>query len=360
MMDTVTLIYTCKERLSRANSPFSDFSRNSKGFAQAILSGDELRRERGLYYPTIRYCERPVGGGTTGTTWELAIEFSIPKLLCGNNLYEFNETSLGSIVQTLYERIIEMGITFIQQADIPHLYVRRMDIGKNILMHSRLEVDSVIRSIGNAKVNHHLNFDKVDYVNGGRLVRFSSKNEDIAFYNKSKEFERNSASNDTLIATEFSGVLRFEIKMNGKRLIERRMKDAGLEIPDAWEFQNLFTNKVCQTLLLKRLNYIFDCVPKIPLDDESNTPSLLANIVAEESQTSKRGGFSRSLTRLGLVYALKSGMSMRELETMAEDGFGKAALGQLRSIRGSPEHSQLKNLLTIKKAVEEFRMLDLL
>ena len=337
MMDTVTLIYPCKERLTQANSPFSDFSKNNKGFTQAILNGDELYRERGLYYPTIRYCERPIGGGITGTTWELAIEFSIPKLLCGNNLYEFDETSLGNIVQTLYERIIEMKIAFIQQTDIPQLYVRRMDVGKNILMDSRLEVDSA---------------------NGGCLVRFHSKDEDVTFYDKSKELERNSVGNGALSSTKFSGVLRFEIKMSGKRLIERRMKDAGLEIPDAWEFQNLFKNEVCRTLLLKRLNYILGCIPKIPLDDEDNTLNLLANIVAEESQTSKRSGFSRSLARLGLIYALKSGVSMRELETMAEGGFGKAALGQLKNIRGSPGHCQLKNLLAAKKAVEEFRMLN--
>lgn len=358
MMDTVTLIYPCKERLTQANSPFSDFSKNNKGFTQAILNGDELYRERGLYYPTIRYCERPIGGGTTGTTWELAIEFSIPKLLCSNNLYEFDETSLGDIVQTLYERITEMGIAFIQQTDIPRLYVRRMDIGKNILMNSRLEVDGAIRSIGNADVNRHLNFDKVNYVNGGRLVRFHSKNEDITFYDKSKELERNSVGNGILSSTKFSGILRFEIKMNGKRLIGRRMKDAGLEIPDAWEFQNLFKNGVCRTLLLKRLDYILGCIPKIPLDDEDNTLSLLANIVAEESQASKRGGFTRSLARLGLICALKSGVSMRELETMAEGGFGKTALGQLKNIRGSPGHCQLKNLLAVKKAVEEFRMLN--
>lgn len=358
MMDTVTLIYTCKERLTQVNSPFSDFSKNNKGFTQAVLNGDELYRERGLYYPIIRYCERPVGGGTTGTTWELAIEFSIPKLLCGNNLYEFDETSLDHIVQTLHERITEMGIMLIQPSDIPRLYVRRMDIGKNILMNSRLEVNGVIRSIGNANVNRHLNFDKVNYVNGGCLVRFHSRDEDITFYDKSKELERTSVGNGALVTTKFSGVLRFEIKMNGKRLIERRMKGAGLEIPDAWEFQNLFTNEVCRTLLLKRLDYILGCIPKIPLDDEDNTLSLLANIVAEESQTSKRGGFNRSLARLGLICALKSGVSMRELETMAEGGFGKAALGQLKNIRGSPSHCQLKNLLAVKKAVEEFRMLN--
>lgn len=357
-MDTVTLVYTCKERLTQANSPFSDFSKNGKGFTQAVLNGDELYRERGLYYPAVRYYERPVGGGTTGTTWELAIEFSIPKLLCGNNLYEFDEASINLIVQTLHERITEMGITFIQPTDIPRLYVRRMDVGKNILMDSRLEVDGAIRSIGNADVNRHLNFDKVNYVNGGSLVRFHSKDEDITFYDKSKELERNSVGNGILTATKFSGVLRFEIKMNGKRLIERRMKDAELEIPDAWEFQNLFTDEVCRTLLLKRLDYILGCIPKIPLDDEDNTQSLLANIIAEESQTSKRGGLSRSLARLGLIYALKSGVSMRELETMAEGGFGKAAPGQLKNIRGSPGHHQLKNLLVVKKAVEGFSMLN--
>lgn len=357
-MDTVTLIYTCKERLTQANSPFSDFSKNGKGFTQAVLNGDELCRERGLYYPTIRYCERPVGGGVAGITWELAIEFSIPKLLCGSNLYEFDEASLDNIVKTLHERITEMGIRFVSQTDILKLYVRRMDVGKNILMNSRLEVDSVIRSIGNAQINRHLNFDKVDYVNGGRLIRFHSKNEDITFYDKSKELERQSVGNGAMIVTKFSGVLRFEIKMHGKRTIERRMEDAGLVTPNAWEFQNLFKNEICHALLLKRLKYIASCVPKIPLDEEENTPSLLANIITEESQRTQRGGFEKSLARLGFIYILSRGMNMREIETMAEDGFGKSGLRQLKNIRGSPSHHQLKNLLAVQKAVDEFRMLN--
>lgn len=357
MMDTVTLIYTCKERLTRVNSPFLDFSKNDKGFVQAVLSGDELYQERGLYYPTIRYCERPVGGGATGTTWELTIEFSIPKLLCGNNLYEFDETSLGSIAKTLHERIAEMGIMFVQPDDILRLYVRRMDIGKNVLMRSRFEVDGVIRSIANANVNRWLKFGKVNYENGGRLIRFHSKNEDITFYDKNKELEQSIASNDVMATTKLPGVLRFEIKMNGKRLIERRMKDAGLEIPDAWEFQNLFTNEVCQTLLLKRLNYILDCIPKIPLDDESNISSLLSNIIIEESQKDGRGRLNKSLARLGFICALNSGITIREIETMAEDGFGKDSLRQLKNIGGSPTHHQLKILLTVKTAVEEFRIL---
>lgn len=358
MMDTVTLIYTCKERLTQANSPFSDFSKNDKGFTQAVLNGDELCRERGLYYPTIRYCERPIGGGISGKTWELAIEFSIPKLMCGNNLYEFDETSLSDIAKTLHERLTEMGIRFMSQTDILELYVRRMDVGKNILMESHLGVDSVIRSIANANVNRWLKFDKVNYENGGRLIRFHSKNEDITFYDKSKELECQSVGNGAVAATKFSGVLRFEIKMHGKRMIERRMRDAGLVVPNAWEFQNLFKNEICHTLLSKRLKYIVSCIPKIPLDEEDNVSGLLANIVAEESQRTQRGGFEKSLTRFGLICALNGGMSMREIETLAENGFGKNGLRQLKDIRGSPGRHQLKNLLAVQKAVDEFRVLN--
>lgn len=358
MMDTVTLIYTCKERLTQTNSPFTDFSKNGRGFTQAILNGDELYRERGLYYPTVRYCERPVGGGIGGINWELVIEFSIPKLLCGNNLYEFDEKSFDTIVEVLAGRLVDMGFTFIHKVDIPKLYVRRMDVGKNILLNSCLEVDSVIRSIANAGVNRWLKFDKVNYENGGRLIRFHSKHEDIAFYDKSKELKQSSVGNGVITETKFSGVLRFEIKMHGKRVLERRMKDAGLVIPDAWGFQNLFTNEICQTLLSKRLEYIVSRIPKIPLDEEDNVSGLLANIVTEESQKTERGGMNKSLARLGLAYALKDGMTMREIETLAEDGFGESGLRQLKNIRGSPSHHQLKNLLAVQKAVDEFKMLN--
>ncbi len=197
-----------------------------------------------------------------------------------------------------------------------------------------------------------------NYEDGGHLIRFHSEHEDITFYNKSKELERNSVGNGIMATTKFSGVLRFEIKMQGKRVIERRMKDAGLTIPNAWEFQNLFRSEVCQTLLSKRLEYILSCVPKIPLDEEANISGLLANIITEESQKTGRGGLNKSLARLGLICALKGGMNMREIETLVEDGFGKGSLKQLKNIRGSPSPHQLKNLLAVQKAVDEFKMLN--
>lgn len=369
MMDTVHLVYTCKERLTSENSPFNDFSRNNKGFVQAILNGKDFYKEYGQYYPSLAYRERPVGGGRKGCTYELVIQFSIPKLIYGNNLYECDERRFDEIVEILHERLVGMGVNFIKKSDISHLYVRRMDVGKNIQMKNRLEVQSVIRSVATADMTKRLDLGETDYKNGGHMVRFHSTYEDVTIYNKGKDLERAHMSEKKSVdeeaymadginnALEKISVVRLEIKMSGKRVIERRMKAIGLKVPEKWEFQNLFKNNVCRTLLQARLNEIIDCIPKIPLDDEEAN-GLLYNLMEDESKTSKKGGLMRSLARYGLSRAIKDGLTMREVQTMAENTFGKYSTVTLRQIRASPSHRQLKNLLTVKKAVSEFKMLE--
>ena len=363
-MDTVRLVYYCDRKLTAENSPFRVFAMNDFGFPQSMLIGEEFAVLYGCYFPTITYCERPLGRGGSGMSFELVVEFSVPKLLYQNNLQEVSENELDEVAKVLSDRMRAMGIDWVSPDDVKKMYVRRVDVCKNIIFDSKTAAKDAVRSINTADLRKTFDFDNHEYGNGGYSVFWSNKNERISFYDKGEDLRRAKISSkkaldeDAYYEGGFSGcwkkdcVLRFEIKMRQKGTIVRRMKSVGLNIPEEWDFQHLFKEEIWRALLLGRFNEVYASIPKIPLDSDT-TDKLLANIVAEESGS--RGGAARSLERLGMLCALRDGISYKEISTMFEDAFGTHIRRKLKNIREPPDSRQLKNLIQIKKNIENFR-----
>lgn len=65
----------------------------------------------GLYKPHLTLYRRWDG---TQSTITLRVEFSIPKLLYGNNFDELSDSDFPEVIKTLRERLSEMGVDVIQ------------------------------------------------------------------------------------------------------------------------------------------------------------------------------------------------------------------------------------------------------
>lgn len=366
MIDTVRLIFSCKERLTPNNSPFQDFSRNPKGFTQAIILGKQLYKERGHYYPTVRYCERPIGGGLRGITWEVSIEFSVPKLLYGNNLYEVDETDRDTIFDVLYQRLQEMGFSFIAYDDIEHMAVRRLDVGKNIPMQNGVEVRNAIRMLGSSDISRWFAESDRTYANGGISVQYRSNDEEIIIYDKGFDLAQASISEKRSLDSEPHinvglpdphklNVLRIELRMVGSKDIKRRFIDAGLSLPKVLEFKDVLRNEVCQKLFRLRFDQLYDKIPKISLD-ESSPNVTFDNLLAEVASNSSRDT-KEVLARVGLQALLNDGLSQRDISMRLEMVFGKKAKATVEALAKKPQGSQVRTLEAVKAAVAEFKVL---
>ena len=76
------------------------------GFMKCVQNPTSEELRRGTYKPRLTVLKRPMPGGFAIT---LKIEFSIPKLLYGNNFDEVTEGDFERAIKRLRERLHEMG-----------------------------------------------------------------------------------------------------------------------------------------------------------------------------------------------------------------------------------------------------------
>ena len=81
------------------------------------------------------------------------------------------------------------------------------------------------------------------------------------------------------------------------------------------------------------------------------------NIIKEEQ--GKRGGFRRSLERLGIHVLMEySNLSVAEIEGIIESSCGRSNKYKFHKARAAPiDERQLKNLTILRRTVEDFKPL---
>lgn len=349
-MDTVQLLISVPERLTPENSPFKAFSRNLKNIPQSQLNGKDYSKEYGLYFPTVKYLERPVHGGISH---DLRIEFSVPKLIFnGDNLREVMASDYEKVVRILYERLLQMGFNWIVYPDIVNASVSRLDVCKNIVFEKESDITSIARilKLGNMG-GMYKPIDK-SYSGGGKGFGFGTEHETVTFYDKGAKMRHYGQ------VSQFSKipVLRLEVKMGTPSMVKRRLKECEIEAKDPLTLADVFKEDVWKTLLINRFNIWYNTIPKINID--ANLAQVYLNIA--RSEIGKRGGYTRATERFAwYVLATSSGLNGAELDDLIESFWGRSYKYRIHKIRDVPlQEFQLKLLLKLKKDLEEFKLLD--
>lgn len=349
-MDTIQLLISVPERLTPENSPFKAFSRNLKNIPQSQLNSKDYSKEYGLYFPTVKYLERPVHGGISH---DLRVEFSAPKLIFnGDNLREVTASDYEKVVKTLYERLLQMGFDWITYPDVVNTSVSRLDVCKNIIFEKESDITSITRILKLGNMGGMYEPINKNYSGGGRGFGFGIKNETVTVYDKGAEMRHCGQ------VSQFSKipVLRLEVKMGAPSIIEKRLKESGIEVKDSVTLADVFKEDIWKALLMNKFNIWYNTIPKINID--TNLTQVYLNIA--RSEAGKRGGYTRATERFAwYVMATSSGLNGAELDDLIESFWGKSYKYRIRKIRDTPLHEfQLKLLLKLKKDLEEFKLLD--
>lgn len=368
-MDTVRITIKMRAKLTPKNSPFVSFGYSKNGFRQAWLNGKEYYTEYGLYFPTVSYMERPNGKKGSGFSYDLRIEFSAPKIVFGDNLHEITEDDYSKLRTTLLSRLHLMGFDFISPEDINNATVSRLDVCKNVIFSSRAAMIMVINALKKANLGGEFTPFEKSYLGGGYAIGFSLKNEEISVYDKGEDLRRARKSKskardeDAFFEGGIKGewkngsVLRIEVKMNNAGTIRRRLKSVGLEVSsESITLSSIFKGNIWKLLLNNRFRQIYAKIPIVELDGESVEQTFLSIIKEEQG---KRGGFRRSLERLGTHALLEySNLSVAEIEGIIESSFGRSNKYKFHKARAAPiDGQQLKSLIMLRRAVEDFKPL---
>ena len=258
MIDTIVLTIP-KDKYIILN--YDRFSPSARGFFEAPFYNVGARNnfsckqnptktelKSGLYKPRLTitrrirngYCETP-----------LKIEFSIPKLIFGNNFDELTENHFPEIIALLKNKLKIMDI-LVLDPDLINANVSAIHYSKNIALTDYSTCSMIINELYKCSIKR-LDSDKTSYRNNGQIIHFHCNSYEVAIYDKIKELEqakiseKRSIENENIIQLDLLSelkeikpfeVLRIEIRINTRNKIKQTLKS--LSYDTDLTFKNLF------------------------------------------------------------------------------------------------------------------------
>ncbi len=234
------------------------YSIGKRGYIKCVQNPTAQELENGIYKPRLTVVRRM---GTTTYATTLRIEFSVPKLIFGNNFDEVTDKDFKAVIAQLKGRLKEMGV-FVYHGFLEEAPVSAIHYSKNIPLMDYSTPSTILKELSKADVNQRLDLNQTDFRNGGHSLKFRANNFEIVFYDKVKDMARAKNSEKRAIEKDYAGqlelfdtikpkkpfeVLRFEIRLGNRAKIKAVLRKLGL--PCEITFKELFAQKTAQMIL---------------------------------------------------------------------------------------------------------------
>ena len=268
MIDTIVLTLRPNEFYIQDHSKFSPstaglfqepyYSLGRNGFIKCVQNPTKEDMGSGVYKPRLTVTRR-MGTKTFATT--LRIEFSIPKLLFGNNFDEVTDKDFRQVLDRLKLRLQEMGVLAVRPL-LEEAPVSAIHYSKNIPLTDYSTPYAVLKELSEANFNQKLDLNQTDFRNEGHALKFRANSFEIVLYDKIKDIarakisEKRAIERDYLVQKElfeeFSPkkpfeVLRFEIRLGNRAKLRQLL--AKLELPANMTFKALFRESISKKIL---------------------------------------------------------------------------------------------------------------
>src|SRR3989344_1018384 len=237
----------------------------------------------------------------------MKIEFSIPKLLFGNNFDELEDNDFDKVIQILKNKLREMGV-FILEHRLINAPVSNIHYSKNIPLTDYSTPYTYLEKLSKANINLRLDVNQTDFRNEGHSLKYRTNSFEVVFYDKLKDLdkakisEKRAEEKDNRLQLDLfeNGnfkrpfeVLRMEVRLNRKQKLVQMLKKVGfVEEPT---FQALFKKDIAQKILLYYLGEIEAGFPAI-LRYESKPKDFMSEFVINNP----KAGLRKALQMLGL------------------------------------------------------------
>ena len=151
----------------------------------------------------------------------LKIEFSVPKLIFGNNLEELTNDQFNDVIKTLQNRLNKMGVV-IPEDILRKAEVKAVHYSKNLKLEDGYTAQYVISELGKVNLTRRFDFTKVQYINEGQSLTAYSKSHSIIFYDKIADLENGE------VPQPRPEILRMEVRLSQSRKLNSVFKQLGL------------------------------------------------------------------------------------------------------------------------------------
>jgi len=329
----------------------------TKGVFVAYNNPSSSYKKLGIYQPRLTYTERP--RGNYQKVYELAIEFSSPKLLYSNNFTELKDTDFDAVVVKLAEVLRDTYGVWLFPHIIAKARVGKIDYSKNIVFDDRTPVSTITEILRKADISRRYDLQHTNFKNGGHVYHIHFNSLDIAFYDKVADLRQTKVSEkrsyeksgytqlsmlDELEKQKTVSVARFEVRINGVAKLRKELEAIGVDSTDL-SFRSLFSTEISRKVLLRHWKNIFDELPKTPY---ATLDTVEQNLIAFK-QTYPYA--KPAVTSMSVMLAMlrKDHDDERYVRNLVEELFGKHTYYRYkRNGRSPPTKTQLKTLLLIE------------
>jgi len=229
--------------------------------------------KRGIYKPRLTVTKRINRNGNFEIP--LKIEFSIPKLLYGNNFDELTDKDFPAVIKKLKAVLKEMGV-YLFEKNLINALVSSVHYSKNIALTDYTTPYTYLEQLTKLNINKRLDTNRTDFRNEGHSFKYRANSFEIVFYDKIRDLEKAKISEkraeekdnalqlnlfDLLKQQKPLEVLRMEIRLNRRQKINQILKKVGKEIEPT--FTNIFNQDTAKKVLLHYISEIENSYPPL-------------------------------------------------------------------------------------------------
>lgn len=219
-----------------------------------------------IYKPRLTYIRRWDG---KVEHYSLKVEFSVPKLLYGNNFDELSDADFPLVIKVLKEKLLDMWVQ-VFDGRLEMAIVSTIHYGKNIILQDHTSVCRVLSLIAKTNISNRFDTAQTDYKNGWDLFRIHSKSFQIVLYDKIADLNKSQdrwedkdmkkinyqmslfgdiQRNESRKYHRTFEVLRFEIRFMNKQKLKNIFKELLIPLEEPFTFRDAFCMENARKIL---------------------------------------------------------------------------------------------------------------
>lgn len=247
--------------------------------------------KQGIYKPRLTVTKRITRERSFEIT--LKIEFSIPKLIYGNNFDELTDAEFPIVIQKLKTVLKEMGVGVFEHFLI-NASVSAVHYSKNIVLTDYTTPYTYLSQLAKLNINMRLDTNRTDFRNEGHSFKYRANSFEIVFYDKIKDLqqakisEKRAEEKDNALQLGLFNVLkqqkpfevlRFEVRLNQKQKIRQVFKKIGKDLEPT--FINVFNQDIAKRVLLKYIEEMEEAYPSLLLHQQYSPKNFFTSFLTK-------------------------------------------------------------------------------
>ena len=297
----------------------------------------------------------------------LKIEFSIPKLLFGNNFDELRDADFPKVITRLQQSLNDMGVQ-VTEPVLVNAPVSAIHFSKNIPLTDYTTPYTYLEQLAKINLNKRLDLNKTDFRNEGHSLKFRANSFEIAFYDKMKDLQQAKTSDkraeekenaiqlnlfENVLTRKPFEVLRMEVRLNRRQKLKHTLKCVGVNADPT--FKSVFKKAIARKVLLYYMAEIESSYPAILLYNNKDHKDFISDLIIHNPGL----GLRKALQMLGARMLIDE-VGVREFREVTST-YGKSNWYRLNKEMLSLHYPQKGNsFAVIRTCLEQGKPLKLL